>query len=327
VINGKQHIKDQISALAKQKVPFLFVINFDGDKAFVEPIASCAEQDVLFKVRHLKNYEDKPLSNEPFTFAKFPISAEKYKHGFDIVQQAIADGNTYLINLTYPTRIETSLSLKEIFFRSNAKYKLFFKDKFVVFSPETFVRIRDQKVYSYPMKGTIDATIPDAYNKLKESYKEIAEHHTIVDLIRNDLNRVSKRVGLEKFRTIEKIITHDAELFTVSSRIAGHLEEGYEKEIRDLLYEMLPAGSVTGAPKKKTVAVIKEAEQYERGFYTGVFGIFDGYHLQSAVMIRFIENIDGELFFKSGGGITTFSDCAAEYQELIDKVYLPIVTT
>jgi len=273
MISGKEHIKDQISALAKQKVPFLFVINFDGDKALVEPIASCAERDVLFKVRHLKNFEDKPKSNDPFTFAKFPISAERYQLGFEIVQQAIADGNTYLINLT---------------------------------------------------KGTIDATIPDAYNKLKESYKEIAEHHTIVDLIRNDLNRVSKRVGLEKFRTIEKIITHDAELLTVSSRIAGQLQEGYEQEIGDLLYEMLPAGSVTGAPKKKTVAVIKEAEQYDRGFYTGVFGIFDGYNLQSAVMIRFIENIDGQFFFKSGGGITTFSDCAAEYQELIDKVYLPI---
>jgi para-aminobenzoate synthetase component 1 len=324
MMSGKQHIKDHISALAKQKVPFLFVINFDGDKAFVEPIETCAEKDVFFKVRHLKNFEGKPISNDPFTFNKFPISKERYQRGFDIVQQAIADGNTYLINLTYPTRIETSLSLKEIFYRSKAKYKLFFKNKFVVFSPETFVRIRDQKIYSYPMKGTIDATIPNAYHKLKESYKEIAEHHTIVDLIRNDLNRVSKQVGLEKFRTIEKIVTHDAELLTVSSRIAGQLSEGYEQQIGELLYKMLPAGSVTGAPKKKTVAVIKEAEQYERGFYTGVFGIFDGYNLQSAVMIRFIENIDGQLFFKSGGGITTFSDCAAEYKELIDKVYLPI---
>jgi len=167
MIEGKQHIKDQISALAKQKTPFLFVINFDGDKAFVEPIETCAAQDVLFKVRHLKNYEDKPVSGGPFTFTKFPISFEKYQAGFDIVQQAIADGNTYLINLTYPTRIETSLSLKEIFFRSNAKFKLFFKDKFVVFSPETFVRIRDQKIYSYPMKGTIDATIPDMLKRLE----------------------------------------------------------------------------------------------------------------------------------------------------------------
>jgi len=324
MIQGKANIKNRINTLAKDKAPFLFVIDFDGTSGFVERISACAEHDVLFKMKQLKNYEEPPVDRTPFTFSKFPISAIDYKAGFDVVQKGIADGNTYLINLTYPTKIETNLSLQEIFYRSDAKYKLFFKNKFVVFSPETFVRIHNHKIYSYPMKGTIDATIPNAYQVLRESYKEIAEHHTIVDLIRNDLNRVSKGVNLEKFRTIEEIKTHDAELLTVSSRIAGELPENFEDRIGNLLYEMLPAGSVTGAPKKKTVEIIKEAEKYNRGFYTGVFGIFDGYNLQSAVMIRFIEVVDGELIFKSGGGITTFSDWEAEYQELIDKVYLPI---
>ncbi len=324
MITGRDNIKNTIDSFAKEKKPFLFVIDFDGSKGFVEYLDKCEEQDVLFHVKNLKNYPESNTSTDSFTFSKFPLSYEKYKTGFDIVQKGIADGNTYLINLTYPTPIETSLSLKDIFMRSNAKYKLFFKNKFVVFSPETFVCIQKNKIYSYPMKGTIDASIPDAYEKLKDSFKEIAEHHTIVDLIRNDLNRVSKKVSLEKFRMIERIVTHDAELYTVSSRIAGELQAGFEDKIGSLLYEMLPAGSVTGAPKKKTVEIIKEAEQYDRGFYTGVFGIFDGYSLQSAVMIRFIENIDGQLVFKSGGGITTFSEAKAEYQELIDKIYLPI---
>ena len=324
MITGRDNIKDTIDSFAKEKKPFLFVIDFDGSKGFVEHLDKCAEQDVLFHVKNLKNYTEPDNSTESFTFRKTPISFEKYKAGFDIVQKGIADGNTYLINLTYPTPIETSLSLKDIFFRSKAKYKLFFQNKFVVFSPETFVSINKNKIYSYPMKGTIDASIPDAYEKLKNSFKEIAEHHTIVDLIRNDLNQVSKKVGLEKFRMIERIVTHDAELYTVSSRIAGELQEGYEDSIGSLLYDMLPAGSVTGAPKKKTVEIIKDAEQYDRGFYTGVFGIFDGHNLQSAVMIRFIENQEGQLVFKSGGGITTFSEAQAEYQELIDKVYLPI---
>ncbi len=324
MISGRDNIREKINSFAKEKKPFLFVIDFDGTKGFVEHLDTCEEQDVLFHVKHLKNYSVPAKSSAPFTFSKTPISYEKYKTGFDIVQKGIADGNTYLINLTYPTPVETSLSLKEIFLRSKAKYKLFFKNKFVVFSPETFVSIHKDKIYSYPMKGTIDASIPDAYEKLKNSFKEIAEHHTIVDLIRNDLNRVSKKVSLEKFRMIERIVTHDAELLTVSSRIAGELQEGYKDRIGSLLYDMLPAGSVTGAPKKKTVEIIKEAEKYDRGFYTGVFGIFDGQNLQSAVMIRFIEQQDGQLVFKSGGGITSFSDVQAEYQELIDKVYLPI---
>jgi para-aminobenzoate synthetase component 1 len=70
--------------------------------------------------------------------------------------------------------------------------------------------------------------------------------------------------------------------------------------------------------------IIKEAENYPRNYFTGIFGIFDGSDLDSAVMIRFIENIDGELYFKSGGGITSMSNPGAEYQEMIDKVYVPI---
>lgn len=76
--------------------------------------------------------------------------------------------------------------------------------------------------------------------------------------------------------------------------------------------------------QKKTVEILKEIEGYERGFYTGVFGIFDGKNLDSAVMIRFIEkDKDGNLFYKSGGGITCDSDCKSEYEEMIDKIYLP----
>jgi len=324
MILGKENIRERIDSFAKKKRPFLFVVDFHGSKGFVENLDKCAEEDVFFHVKNLKNFPNQTVHTSPFTFTKYPISYTNYKAGFDIVQRGINEGNTYLINLTYPTPIETNLSLKEIFLRSNAKYKLFFKNKFVVFSPETFVSINKQKIYSYPMKGTIDASIPNAYEKLKTSFKEIAEHHTIVDLIRNDLNRVSKRVGLEKFRMIERIITHDVELYTVSSRIAGHLQNDYADRIGSLLYDMLPAGSVTGAPKKKTIDIIKEAEKYDRGFYTGVFGIFDGYNLHSAVMIRFIELQNDQMVFKSGGGITSFSEPKAEYQEMIDKVYLPI---
>ena len=88
---------------------------------------------------------------------------------------------------------------------------------------------------------------------------------------------------------------------------------------------LLPAGSVTGAPKKKTVEIIRETEKYRRGFYTGVTGLFDGENLDSGVMIRFIENTNKVLVYKSGGGITMFSDCICEYNEMIDKVYVPVV--
>ncbi|OGU77880.1 MAG: hypothetical protein A2279_07140 [Stygiobacter sp. RIFOXYA12_FULL_38_9] len=86
---------------------------------------------------------------------------------------------------------------------------------------------------------------------------------------------------------------------------------------------MLPAGSISGAPKKKTVEIIQNAEKLERGYYTGVFGYYDGNNLDSAVMIRFIEQTAEGLVYRSGGGITFMSDVNSEYQELIDKVYVP----
>ncbi|MFA7028493.1 MAG: chorismate-binding protein, partial [Sulfurovum sp.] len=77
-------------------------------------------------------------------------------------------------------------------------------------------------------------------------------------------------------------------------------------------------------PKRSTVDIINRVENYDRGFYTGIFGVFDGESFRSGVMIRFIEKENGRLFYKSGGGITIDSDAQSEYEELIDKVYLPL---
>jgi len=173
------------------------------------------------------------------------------------------------------------------------------------------------------MKGTMDATLPDAENQLLNNEKELAEHYTIVDLIRNDLSMVSKNVKVERFRYIEHIKTNRNELLQMSSEISGELPLNYYETLGDLIFKLLPAGSISGAPKKKTVEIIRQAEQYDRGFYTGIFGIFDGENLDSGVMIRFIEQTAEGLFYKSGGGITAKSNCSEEYQELIAKIYVP----
>jgi para-aminobenzoate synthetase component 1 len=175
------------------------------------------------------------------------------------------------------------------------------------------------------MKGTIDAAIDNAAETILNDKKEYAEHCTIVDLIRNDLSMVAKDVFVERFRYIDKIKTHEKELLQVSSKISGQLGTNFHERVGDIIFGLLPAGSVSGAPKEKTVEIIKTAEGYERGYYTGVFGYFDGNTLDSGVMIRFIENINGQLYYKSGGGITVYSKSELEYQELIDKVYVPLV--
>jgi para-aminobenzoate synthetase component 1 len=222
------------------------------------------------------------------------------------------------------TPVILQASLQELFYLSQAKYKLWMDDQFLVFSPETFIQIQNGKIYSHPMKGTIDASYPNARQVILNDRKEEAEHTTIVDLIRNDLSQVATHVRVNRFRYIEELKTSKKNLLQVSSEIVGDLPVNYRSMLGDILVKLLPAGSVSGAPKQKTLEIIQTAEGEKRGYYTGVVGYFDGHDLDSGVMIRFIEKEHGTFFYRSGGGITTQSIVAAEYQETIDKVYVPV---
>lgn len=174
------------------------------------------------------------------------------------------------------------------------------------------------------MKGTIDADVENAEELILTDVKEIAEHNTIVDLIRNDLSLVAENVTVEKFRFLSHIKTNQNNLWQVSSKISGDLPQNYTQNIGDILFELIPAGSISGAPKSKTLEIIAQTEQYNRGWYTGVFGVFDGKNLDSCVLIRYIENQNGKLVYKSGGGITFLSNAENEYEELLKKVYVPL---
>ncbi len=174
------------------------------------------------------------------------------------------------------------------------------------------------------MKGTIDASLPDAARNILENKKELAEHVTIVDLIRNDLSQVATNVTINRFRYLDEIVAQDKKLLQVSSEITGDLPSGYHQKLGDLIVSLLPAGSVSGAPKVKTCQIIQGAEGEKRGYYTGVFGYFDGENLDCGVAIRFIEQQGDELFYRSGGGITTQSVAKEEYKEAIQKIYVPV---
>jgi para-aminobenzoate synthetase component 1 len=315
----------RMNEMGKMGIPFLFVFDFLMNHPIVCPVDEIDPENMQFFLRRKTGNPDysQPMPELP-VFEIEPPSRIAYEESFNKVMHHLQRGDSYLLNLTMPVHIKTNLSLKEIYLLSKAPYKLWIKDRFTVFSPEPFVRIRDGKIFSYPMKGTLDATIPDAVNILLNNEKELAEHYTIVDLIRNDLSMVSEQVRVEKFRFVEEITTIKGRLLQTSSLISGRLPENYVNHIGDLIIKLLPAGSISGAPKKRTVEIILDAEQYERGYYTGVFGIFDGTGLDSAVMIRYIEQTPQGLIFKAGGGITVNSNMQQEYDELVSKVYLPV---
>ena len=404
----KQEIIDKINQLASQDEPFLFVINYQGDKAFIRLLSDINPEECLFDFEGRGNFshawketveketvEKETLKKETLkeeTLKKETLKEEipeiiwqiepplykDYERSFGIVKSNIMGGNSYLTNLTCKIPVNSNLSLEEIFHRAKGKYKLLLRKKrtqaenkahlkeeeaqnkahlkeeeeeqnkahlkeeeqnkaylkeenkeenlkpFVCFSPETFIRIKGRRIYSYPMKGTLDASLPDAEKQLMEDRKEAAEHATIVDLIRNDLSRVAEDVRVDKYRYIDVLHTNKGDILQTSSEISGRLPEDYPHHLGEILDAQLPAGSITGAPKDKTMQIIQEAEGYDRGFYTGIMGIYDQGELNSAVMIRFIEEEEAnKMYFKAGGGITSKSDCQREYEEVIQKIYLP----
>ncbi len=282
------------------------------------PIDKLPDYDIEFSFYTLKN-----TLNYPHTPQKTPINPNEYQKKFERVQEHLHAGNTYLLNLTQPTPIETPYSLAEIYTMAHAPYKVRVQNSFVSFSPEPFITIKENRIHTYPMKGTIDADIPDAIQTILSDPKELAEHTMIVDLLRNDLGIVARNIKVEKFRYITTIDTGTKKLHQISSHIHGELRSDWKSNVGEILHHLLPAGSISGTPKKKSVEIIKQIEGYERGNFTGVFGYFDGESLYSAVAIRFIENRDGNLIYKSGGGITAESLWEKEYQEMIDKIYIP----
>lgn len=327
----KQDIIERINLLAQEGDPFLFVVNFQGDDAFIQKLSDIDPQECLYDFEGTSNVErqvEPPFPSEVQWEVDAPSYAS-YEKSFDIVKNNMLMGNSYLANLTCKVPVRCNLSLHDIFLHAKGKYKLLLRGHeeenchFVCFSPETFVKVKGGRVYSYPMKGTLDASLPQAEEMLMADAKEAAEHATIVDLIRNDLSRVAEDVRVDKYRYVDVLHTNKGDILQTSSEISGRLSRNYQAHIGDMLAAQLPAGSITGAPKNKTVAIIEEAEGYDRGFYTGIMGIYDRGELNSAVMIRFVEQHGDGLSFKAGGGITSKSDCRKEYDEVLQKIYLP----
>lgn len=322
ITNDVPGIVAGMNECGEKGIPFLFAFNYEMDEGIF--IRNPLEQnEILFELNGVGNKPETTAANKKHKLEFTPISPEDYRTKFEIVQNGIHRGDSSLVNLTVRTPIRTGISLRDIFLSSHAPYQIYVPGRFVCFSPECFVKIEEGSVSTYPMKGTVDASLENAESILLNDPKEIEEHHAVVELLRNDIATAADEIHTERFRYIDRIKTNRKEILQTSSEICGRLPDDYQAHLGDIIYRMLPAGSISGAPKESTLRIIHEAENRPRGFYTGVFGYFDGRKLDSGVLIRFIEEEDGKQFFRSGGGITARSRCEKEYQEILDKIYLP----
>ncbi len=329
---GKENTLLEMNKLGHANCPFLFIIGYDTEQHIVIPLSENLESEICWSIA---DDEFLNICNEKHTeiaYSRKPIEFSKFENAFNQVHSQLKEGNSFLCNLTASTPLKTQNTLKDFYLAAKAKYKLWVKDSFTCFSPEAFVKINAEGIISsFPMKGTINASIPNAKEKILNNQKEHFEHTTIVDLIRNDLSKICTKVWVERFRYFDSIRKTDGEiLLQVSSEVKGQLNTDWKSNIGSLMFDLLPAGSITGAPKTKTTEIIKQAEKElhangKRNYYTGIFGIFDGKKLSSSVMIRFIEqDKDGNKVYKSGGGITFLSKAKDEYEELKQKIYVPI---
>lgn len=174
----KQEIINNINLLAKEGAPFLFVINYDGDDAYIRRLKDIEPEECLYDFEGMSNAGNTAIDRHALPSAiRWDINAptyESYERSFNIVKGNMLAGNSYLANLTCKVHVSCNLTLEDIFHHSKGKYKLLLRGdenrgrRFVCFSPESFLRIKDGRIYSYPMKGTIDASLPNARQELMD---------------------------------------------------------------------------------------------------------------------------------------------------------------
>lgn len=281
-------------------------------------------------IKNKVDSKDKILKIDEINESKFNsnFTKEAYIDGVKRVKNYILSGDVYITNFTQRIHCDS----KEDSFEIYSKLRQINKAPFSAFlnlngfeiissSPERFLNVVDNIVTTRPIKGTRPRgkdKIEDEKNKLelKNSEKDKAELLMIVDLERNDLSKVCKKntVKVTELFTLEEYAT----VFHLVSEIKGALKDSVTSI--KCMKECFPGGSITGAPKIRSMEVIEEVEGVRRGIYTGSIGYFDFRgNSDFNIIIRTILKKDNKAYFGVGGGITIESEEALEYAESLDK--------
>jgi para-aminobenzoate synthetase component 1 len=256
------------------------------------------------------------------------LSKKEYYKAINRIKKYIEAGDIYQVNMTQ--RFETELreeplalysKLRQVNPAPFAAY-LDFKDyQILSSSPERFIRSKDRKLFTRPIKGTRPRGKNAAEDlKLKEelinSEKDKAELLMIVDLERNDFSKVAKTgtVKVPELFVVEKYPT----VFHLVSQVECELDEKYDAV--DCIKSTFPGGSITGAPKIRAMEIIDELEPTQRNIYTGAIGYLDfNGDMDLNIVIRTMVTKAQKVYFQVGGGIVWNSYAEAEYQESLDK--------
>jgi para-aminobenzoate synthetase component 1 len=256
------------------------------------------------------------------------MSRREYVAAFERIQHYIREGDCYQVNLAQrfaaPCRGNAWTLYQTLRQANPAPFSAFINGpqaRILSSSPERFLRVLDGRVETKPIKGTRPRSADPLEDRrqeeaLRHSEKDRAENLMIVDLLRNDIGkhcqpgsvRVPKLFDVESYATVHHLV----------STVTGTLAPGHDAI--SLLRDSFPGGSITGAPKIRSMEIIEELEPNRRGVYCGAIGYlgFDG-NMDTNIAIRTLVHSAGQVCFAAGGGIVTDSDAAEEYQESLDK--------
>lgn len=266
---------------------------------------------------------------EVFLFPKAKISFSEYKKGFEKIKEETSCGNTYEVNYTFDFQIDTEYSAQEIYnyFLTIQKtpYNALIQNDYeeiLSFSPELFFRKTGNKILTKPMKGTIERGQNEIEDKekinfLQNDIKNRAENVMIVDLLRNDLGKISK-TGSVKVPKLFEIETHKT-LHQMTSEVTSTIKDN--TTLYDIFNAIFPCGSITGAPKISTMDIIDEVEIGDRNVYCGAIGLIHKDFCEFSVPIRILQKTkrDTSYIYRAGGAIVWDSEVKNEWEEAILK--------
>ncbi|WP_255984622.1 aminodeoxychorismate synthase component I [Vibrio campbellii] len=257
------------------------------------------------------------------------MTQASYASRFDRVQEYLLSGDCYQINLAQRFNASYQGSEWQAYTKleatNQAPFSAFIRmpnSAIISVSPERFLELKDNVIETKPIKGTrprsqnTELDQANAHN-LQTADKDQAENLMIVDLLRNDIGRVAspgsvhvpKLFDIESFPAVHHLV----------STIRADLDTQYSAA--DLLRACFPGGSITGAPKVRAMQIIEELEPHRRSAYCGSIGYISRHgRMDTSITIRTLVAEDNKLYAWAGGGVVADSDCAAEYQETLDKL-------
>ena len=335
-IKEVKHLLAEVEAYQNQGYYAVGYVSYEAAPAFETkfevidgPLMS--EYLLYFTIHESVQTEPIPLTYKPIALPKTwqeLTSAEEYKAAIEHIHHHIRQGDTYQVNYTVQLQQNITADPFAIYNRlvveQNAHYNAFIQHddvSIISVSPELFFKKDGDRLTTRPMKGTTNRGLTTETDLkqaqwLAQDQKNRSENMMIVDLLRNDMNRISK-IGSENVKSL-CLVEQYSTIWQMTSTIETQLLPN--SSLGDIFQALFPCGSITGAPKIATMAIIKDVEKQARGVYCGAIGILlpNGPTIFN-VAIRTLQMQGNKAIYGVGGGITWDSKWEAEYEETKQK--------